>query len=290
MTSLAASAPTSDWQQPGPIKRNAGFVVAALLAIFWILPIVILALNAFKTPNEFLMTNNLALPTSFNLFVNVQHAWAKGLSSGFVNSLIYGIVGSAGAVILSSFAAYGIVRLKIPQGLFWFLLIYSGTIWPFQMYLIPLFNAYLQTGMYDSKLGMIAFYIAICIPFCTFVMRGFFLTVPWEIQEAAYVDGAGSWTVFWRIMFPMARAPIILLILIQFTWIWNDLLFGLVLAKSPGVRPVMVALVGMQGVYGAQDGPSVIAGTLICSAPTLLLFLFLQRYFVRGLTLGVGGR
>jgi ABC-type glycerol-3-phosphate transport system permease component len=91
-------------------------------------------------------------------------------------------------------------------------------------------------------------------------------------------------------MFPMARAPMILLVLIQFTWVWNDLLFGLVLSKAESVRPVMVALVGMQGVYGATDGPSVIAATLVCSAPTLILFLLLQRYFVRGLTLGVGAK
>ena len=78
--------------------------------------------------------------------------------------------------------------------------------------------------------------------------------MPWQIQEAAALDGAGSWQTFWRIMFPMARAPLILLVLIQFTWIWNDLLFGLVLSKSDEVRPVMVALVGMQGVYGATTG------------------------------------
>jgi multiple sugar transport system permease protein len=91
-------------------------------------------------------------------------------------------------------------------------------------------------------------------------------------------------------MMPMAKAPLILLVLIQFTWIWNDLLFGLVLTKSESVRPIMVALAGMQGVYGASDGPSVIAATLVGSAPTLILFLVLQRYFVRGLTLGMGER
>jgi len=272
------------------VKRNAAFTSALVLAVFWIAPILILAMNAFKTPNEFLMTNGLTPPETMGLFDNIAKAWAKGLSSGFVNSLIYGVVSSAGAVLFASLAAFGIVRLKIPQGLFWFLLIYSGTIFPFQMYLIPLFNMYLNTGLYDSKLGLIAFYIAICIPFCTFVMRGFFLTVPWEIQEAAAIDGANSWTVFWKIMFPMARAPMILLILIQFTWVWNDLLFGLVLSKSDGVRPVMVALMGMQGVYGATDGPSVIAATLVCSAPTLILFLLLQRYFVRGLTIGAGAK
>ena len=96
------------------------------------------------------MTSGLAPPTTFNLFDNIARAWAKGLSSGFVNSLIYGAVGSVGAVILSALAAYGIVRLKIPRGLFWFLVIYSGTVFPFQMYLIPLFNLYLDTGMYDT--------------------------------------------------------------------------------------------------------------------------------------------
>lgn len=283
-----AAAESVDWQGRATVRRNAGFVASLVLAVFWLAPLVILAMNAFKTPHEFLYTSGLTPPHSFALFDNIAHAWAKGLSSGFVNSLIYGVVSSVSAVILAALAAYGIVRLRIPHGLFWFLLIYSGTVFPFQMYLIPLFNMYLNTGLYDTRLGMIAFYTAITIPFCTFVMRGFFLTVPWQIQEAAALDGANSWLIFWRIMFPMARAPVILLVLIQFTWVWNDLLFGLVLSKSDDVRPVMVALVGMQGVYGATDGPSVIAATLIGSAPTLILFLLLQRYFVRGLTLGVG--
>ena len=272
----------------GVARRELAFVAGIALTVFWLLPLAILAMNSVKTPHEFLMTTGLTPPSTFALFGNIARAWGKGLSSGFVNSLIYGVVGSVCAVILSALAAYGIVRLKIPRGLFWFLLIYSGTVFPFQMYLIPLFNLYLDTGMYDTRFGMIAFYIAICIPFCTFVMRGFFLTVPWQIQEAAALDGASSWRTFWSIMFPLARAPLILLVLIQFTWIWNDLLFGLVLSKSSDVRPIMVALVGMMGVYGATDGPSVIAATLIGSAPTLILFLALQRYFIRGLTLGLG--
>lgn len=284
------SATSLEWGTAGPIRRNAGFVGVLVLTVFWLLPLVILMMNAVKSPQEYLLTSGISLPQSFHLFENLARAWAKGLSSGFVNSLIYGLVGSTAAVVLSALAAYGIVRLRIPRGLFWFLLIYSGTVFPFQMYLIPLFNVYLSTGMYDTRIGMIGFYVAITIPFCTFVMRGFFLTVPWQIQEAAALDGASSWTIFWRIMFPMARAPLILLVLIQFTWIWNDLLFGLVLTKSDEVRPIMVALVGMQGVYGATDGPSVIAATLIGSAPTLILFLALQRYFIRGLSLGVGAR
>ncbi|SHG27963.1 multiple sugar transport system permease protein [Kaistia soli DSM 19436] len=272
------------------VVREARFTSALILTVFWVLPIALLIMSAFKTPIEFSSTSTLALPQSFHLFDNIARAWAKGMASGFVNSAIYGVVASVISVILAAMAAYGIVRLRIPQGMFWFLLIYSGTIFPFQMYLIPLFNLYLDTGLYDTRIGIIAFYVAITIPFCMFVMRGFFLTVSWQVQEAAALDGANSWQTFWRIMMPMARAPLILLILIQFTWIWNDLLFGLVLTKSESVRPIMVALAGMQGVYGASDGPSVIAATLVGSAPTLILFLALQRYFVRGLTLGMGER
>ncbi|MCX5477931.1 carbohydrate ABC transporter permease [Kaistia geumhonensis] len=272
------------------LGRETRFSSALILTVFWVLPIALLVMSAMKTPIEFSSTSTLTPPSSFNLFDNIARAWAKGMASGFVNSAIYGVVASLIAVILSAMAAYGIVRLRIPQGMFWFLLIYSGTIFPFQMYLIPLFNFYLDTGLYDTRLGVIAFYVAITIPFCVFVMRGFFLTVPWQVQEAAALDGANSWATFWRIMMPMAKAPLILLVLIQFTWIWNDLLFGLVLTKSESVRPIMVALAGMQGVYGASDGPSVIAATLVGSAPTLILFLVLQRYFVRGLTLGMGER
>lgn len=271
-------------------RRRVQWPVALVLTLVWILPLLILIMNSFKTAQDYSLGSSLNWPTTFNLLGNIRDAWARGLGPGFINSLTYGVFGSLGAVMLASLAAFGIVRLRIPRGLFWFLLLYSGTIFPFQMYLIPLFNLYIQTFLYDTKLGMMLFYIALCIPFCVFVMRGFFLTVPWELQEAAVLDGASSWQVFWRLMLPLARAPLLLLFLIQFTYIWNDLLFGLVLSQSEGVRPIMVALVGMQGVYGATAAPTIIAATLLASGPTLLLFLFLQRYFIQGLTLGVGTR
>jgi ABC-type glycerol-3-phosphate transport system permease component len=272
-----------------PIRRSPlPWTVALILTLLWIFPLAVLLMNSFKTAQDYTMGSSLTWPTTLSLFANIKDAWGKGLGPGFISSLTYGVTGALGAVLCAALAAYGIVRLRIPKGIFWFLLIYSGTVFPFQMYLIPLFNMYLNTSLYDTRLGMTLFYIAICIPFCVFVMRGFFLTVSWELQEAAQLDGASSWGIFWRLMMPLARAPVILLLLIQFTWIWNDLLFGLVLTKSETVRPVMVALVGMQGVYGATAAPTIITATLLASAPTLILFLLLQRYFIEGLTIGVG--
>ncbi len=271
------------------LRRNAAFVFGLVLCVFWLLPLLLVTMNAFKEKREYLMGNTWTLPQGFRLFENMQNAWGKGLGDGFFNSILYGLTGASGAILLASLAAFGIVRLKIPRGLFWFLLIYSGTIFPFQMYLIPLFRLYLSSELYDTRLGMIAFYVAICIPFCTFVMRGFFLSLPWDFQEAAKIDGANDWQVFWRLMVPLARAPMLVLLLFQFTWIWNDLLFGLILTKSPEVRPIMPTLLGMQSIYGASDGPTIIAAVVIASLPMLLLFLLLQRYFIQGLRLGSVG-
>ena len=261
-----------------------------VLALVWLLPLWLLVITPMKSTPEYTDKSQWALPTHpLRLFSNLRTAWdSAGLGAGFVASLTYGLTGAALAILFGSLGAYAITRLGVRLGFWWFILVFSGTIFPFQMYLIPLFNLYLDTGMYDTRLGMISFYIAITIPFCTFVMRGFFLTVPWQIQEAAALDGASSWQTFWRIMFPMARAPLILLVLIQFTWIWNDLLFGLVLSTSDGVRPITPSLLGLQGVYANSGPPVVLAGALIGSMPTVVLFLFLGRYLLRGLVLSTG--
>jgi multiple sugar transport system permease protein len=119
-------------------------------------------------------------------------------------------------------------------------------------------------------------------------MRGFFSTVPAELQEAARLDGCRDFGVYRRIFMPLARGPIAVLFLFQFTWIWNDLIFGLTLAKSDGIRPIMPSLLGMQGIYSQNGPPTVLAGALVASLPTVALFLFLRRYMIRGLTLTVG--
>ena len=130
--------------------------------MFWLLPLALLAMNAVKSRRRIPDGDRPHPAGHASASSTTSRApGRRGFGSGFVNSLIYGVVASVVAVILAALAAYGIVRLKIPRGLFWFLLIYSGTVFPFQMYLIPLFNMYLDTGLYDTRLGMIAFYIAI---------------------------------------------------------------------------------------------------------------------------------
>jgi ABC-type glycerol-3-phosphate transport system permease component len=272
------------------LARPALHVWALTLAALWLVPLLLLVITPMKSTPEYQGASQWALPQHpTELFHNLKEAWTSaGLGPGFLASLSYGLVGAAFAILFGSLGAYAITRLRVRLGFFWFILVFSGTIFPFQMYLIPLFKMYTNTGLYDTWLGMALFYTSIAIPFCLFVLHGFFSTIPAEIQDAARLDGAGDFRIYWRIFLPLARGPIAVLLLFQFTWIWNDLLFGLVLATSDGVRPIMPSLLGMQGVYANSGPPIVLAGALIGSLPTIILFLFLGRYLLRGLTLTAG--
>jgi ABC-type glycerol-3-phosphate transport system permease component len=291
MTGMAEAAAGTSFERPRiGLVRPALHVWALTLAVLWLVPLFLLVITPMKSNSEYQSASQWALPHHpSEIFHNLKTAWTSaGLGPGFVASLTYGLVGAALAILFGSLGAYAITRLPVRLGFFWFILVFSGTIFPFQMYLIPLFKLYVNHGLYDTWLGMALFYTSIAIPFCLFVLHGFFATIPGEVQDAARLDGAGDFRIYWRIFMPLASGPIAVLFLFQFTWIWNDLLFGLVLTTSDGTRPIMPSLLGMQGMFAGTGPPVVLAGALIGSLPTVLLFLFLGRYLLRGLTLSAG--
>ena len=270
------------------------YLVLALLCLFtivWVTPLAIVALSSMKTPIEQSQSGILALPeNAAMIFDNISSASElAGIGNGLLSSLIYAFVGSATAVIAASSAAYSIAMLKIRFPFFWFLIIYSGTIFPFQMYLMPLFGLYQTVGLYDTRAGMLLFYSAIAVPFCIFVFRNYFIGMQGEVIEAASLDGASSFQTYLRIVLPMAKAPALFLFVTQFSWIWNDFLFGQVLAKSDDVRPVMTSLAMLSGTYGKGSIPQQMAGALTASIPTLILFFALQKHFMQGIILNTAG-
>ena len=123
--------------------------------------------------------------------------------------------------------------------------------------------------------------------FCTFVLRNFMRTVPGEILDAARVDGCGEFRIYWQIMLPLSLPSLAALATLEFTWIFNDFLWALILLQSDSLRPVTAGLATLQGQY-VTDWPLITAGALLATLPTILVFVFLQRYFIQGLTLGSG--
>ncbi|MDE2854895.1 MAG: carbohydrate ABC transporter permease [Chloroflexota bacterium] len=270
------------------------YLVLALLCLFtivWVTPLAIVALSSMKTPREQSQSGILTLPENAAMILdNIASASElAGIGNGILSSLIYAFVGSVAAVIAASSAAYSIAMLKVRFPFFWFLIIYSGTIFPFQMYLMPLFGLYQTVGLYDTRMGMLLFYSAIAVPFCIFVFRNYFIGMQQEVIEAASLDGASSFQTYLRIVLPMAKAPALFLFVTQFSWIWNDFLFGQVLAKSDDVRPVMTSLAMLSGTYGKGSIPQQMAGALTASMPTLILFFALQKHFMQGIILNTAG-
>jgi len=261
-----------------------------VLAALWLFPIALVVMNAFKSLPDFSQGNIWKWPTGFALFANIRDAWVLGgLGKGFASSLGYGVIGALCSIALASLASYGLTILQVKGSFYWFLLIYSGTVFPFQMYLIPLFVAYRKVGLYNTFGGMALFYIAISIPFCVFLLRNYMKSLPMEIVEAARIEGCTNFRVYWEMVIPMCLSPIFVLFIFQFTWIWNDLIFGMTLTQAPAIRPIMAGLQSMQGIFFRTGITTLLAGILITSIPTLAVFFALQRSFIKGMQLSVKG-
>jgi multiple sugar transport system permease protein len=271
-------------------RQGRGWLVwpIAVLTIAFLLPFYYLVITVFKTTPEYAQKGVLELPSSLAPFVgNVVQAWTiANLGQAGWDSFTYGLIGAGLAIAFAAAAAYGMTRLNLIWSNGWFMLIFTGTLFPFQMYLVPLLFGYQRLGIINSWIGMLLVYIAICIPFPLLVLRSSFAGISREIDEAARIEGASEWRVFISMILPNSKGPLVALFLLQFTWIWNDLLFSSVLANGQNVRSVMVALQSLQGTYSTLGPNVVITATLISSVPTVVLFVLLRRYFMAGLQLG----
>lgn len=272
------------------LLTSLSYAGIGIMALLWLFPIALVILNSVKTLPDFSSGGIWSWPTEFALFDNIRDAWVLGgLGKGFVSSLAYGIIGSVCSIALAGLASYGLTVLQVKGSFYWFLLIYSGTIFPFQMYLIPLFVAYRKIGLYNTFGGMALFYVAISIPFCVFLLRNYMKTLPSEIVEAARMEGCSNFKVFRTIVVPMCMSPIFVLFIFQFTWIWNDLVFGMTLTQAPEIRPIMAGLQSMQGIFFRTGITTLLAGILITSIPTIAVFFALQRNFIKGMQMTVKG-
>jgi ABC-type glycerol-3-phosphate transport system permease component len=260
----------------------------AVLTLAYLAPFYYLVVTIFKTSPEYAKKGVLQLPDSLVPFIdNVVQAWTLAhLDAAGLNSLSYATLGAGIAVALASAAAYGMTRLNLIGANGWFMLVFTGTLFPFQMYLVPLLFGYQRLGIINTWFGMLLVYTALCIPFPLLVLRNSFSGISREIDEAARIEGASEWRVFISMIIPNAKGPLIALFLLQFTFIWNDLLFSSILASGINVRSVMVALQSLQGTYSINGPNVVITAALISSIPTVVLFILLRKYFMAGLQLG----
>jgi len=270
--------------------RNTSRVIrTAVLVVFglaWLLPVYLFLVNASKDPTVY-DSRQSWIPAGFALPSNIAEALTlSGMADSVLSTAVYAVVAPALAVVIGAAAGFGIVALRVRHGFAWFVAIFGGSIFPLQMILLPLFDGYSRLNLYDTRLGMILVYTAISVPFSAFVMRNFFTGVSHSVFEAARLDGASVFAIFLRVYLPMSISALVAIFILQATFIWNDLLLGLVLAQSDAIRPIVTTLAGMQSTYGGAQLSTVLAAGVLVSLPTVVLFLCTQKFFARGLALG----
>lgn len=262
--------------------------VLVVLGLVWLGPTYLLLVNASRPADAYDPSRAWVPSGNFALFSNFARALdSTDLAQSLASTALYSLLSPLLGVLVGAMAGYAIVVLRLRRGFLWFMLIFGGTIFPSQMLLVPLFIGYSDAGLYDDRLGMLLIYTAINVPLAAFVLRNFYTGVAFSIFEAARMDGASTWRIFWRIYLPISVSALAAVFILEFTFIWNDLIFGLVLSQTESVRPVMVALSGlMTDVYAGTPVPVGLAAGLVVSLPTVGLFLATQRLFARGLSLG----
>jgi len=189
------------------------------------------------------------------------------------------------ALIISTMAGFAIGLLRIPGSAVLLFLFVFGLTLPFPGIIIPIYFLERAIGIYNSRFAIVLPLIGLYMPFAVFWMRAHFVNMPAEISEAARVDGATTWDLFWRIHVQLARAPIASLGILMSVWTWNQFLIALVLVEDPTNRTMAGALGAFQGHY-ATDIPLLCAGTILILLPTLIIFVLFQRQFITALLQG----
>jgi raffinose/stachyose/melibiose transport system permease protein len=189
------------------------------------------------------------------------------------------------ALIISTMAGFAIGLLRVPGSRVLLFLFVFGLTLPFQGIIIPIYFLERAVGIYNTRFAIALPLIALYMPFAVFWMRAHFINMPTEISEAARVDGATTWDLFWQIHVPLARAPIASLGILMSIWTWNQFLLALVLVEDPTQRTMAGALGAFQGQW-ATDIPLLCAGTILILVPTLVTFILFQRQIIMALLQG----
>ena len=266
-----------------PFSQILLWLVLILALAFFLMPVYVMVVNGFKE------ATNVSLSTMWNFPSTIQgggYAEAAGkLWPNMKNSLLMVIPATIISSFIGALNGYLLSKWKFPGANVLFTIMLFGFFIPYQAVLLPLVR-FLQTiHLYGTIPGLILCHVVYGLPITTLMFRNYFAGVPTELIEAASVDGAGMLTTFWKVMLPLSVPAFVVVGIFQFTNIWNDFLFGVTVVPNPGSQPVTIALNNLSGSFSV-DWNVVMAGAVIAALPTALVYIFLGRYFVRGLLAG----
>ena len=291
----ASAAKKSAGRKPD-VKReiNAFSGLAHIALIAWALitagPLIWVLLASFKSNTEIFLGKPFALPQHFS-FSTYASAWGEAhIGRYFFNSVIVVIISTAGTMLFGSMAAYVLARYRFFGNRFFYYLFVSGLAFPTFMALAPLFYIIKHMGLLGSYAGLILVYIAYSLPFTVFFLAAFFKSLPYEIEEAATVDGASHTRKFFQIMVPMARSGLVSITIFNIVGQWNQYLLPVVIMTGPGAESKYLLTQGIANIsvsagYHAEWS-TLFAALTLSILPMIVVYAIFQRQIQSGLTAG----
>ena len=296
MTTLAGTEDTRPVRKrPLTVSRVVLHAFLIVTALVWLAPVAWAVFTSLRPYADTAKNGYVSWPSTLSLD-NYRNAWDQGdIPLHFWNSMIITIPAIVLILLFSSAVAFVVSRFS-----FWFnvpLLIFfmAANLLPPQVIITPVYEMYLrihlptwisESGLaYDSFVGLIAINVAFQIGFCTFVLSNYMKTLPKSLSEAARVDGAGVTRQYLGIVLPLCRPAFAALAVLEFTWIYNDFFWAIVLMSSGDKRPITTSLANLSGQY-FTDNNLIAAASVLVALPTIMVFALLQRQFISGLTLG----
>jgi raffinose/stachyose/melibiose transport system permease protein len=291
MTTLT-QAPAATVAAPAPhrpagrrVRRIPLYALVTILLVVMVYPLVWILLGSFKTQDEFLNNPTWALPESFANLSNYTDAWSS-IALYLRNSVLAVFPALALVIVLGTAAGYALEVMVFRGRGNVLLLFLVGIMIPGQMILLPLFTVYFQLHLTSTLWPLIITYTATGLPLTVFMMATYFRSIPREVFEASTLDGASAVRSFWSIGFPMMRSAVFTIALVQFFFLWNDLLIALTFTTQENLRTVQVGLLNFTGQFGAVDYGPTFAAICINMLLVLVLYIFLNQRVMRGLSAG----
>lgn len=274
---------TAGGRAVGLLSRHAFLLIICLSALY---PLYFIVSTALRS-NAAYQLDPTGFPSRPTLGALRSILFHQPLPRWMWNSFLVTVSSVAVSTFIALLAAYAAVFGRFRGHQFFLSTSVALMIVPPVTLLVPMFVFMVDTGFVNHLQSVIVFYTGLLVPFAVFFLTNFFRTVPQELIEAASSEGAGPFTVLRRIVMPLSGAATFTLIVVQAIWVWNELLIALVFLQSESARTLMAGLTQFQGRFATNE-PLVLAGALISIAPVVLLYLSGQRFFVRGLTAGIG--
>jgi alpha-glucoside transport system permease protein len=279
-----------------PLSSTPVHIALILLALIWLVPSVGLLITSFRPRPDIGSSGWWETLSSFNFtldnYKNVLDN--QGMASSFRNSLLISVPATIFPLFFGALAAYAFSWISFPFRDTVFLGIVALMVVPLQMTLVPVLRLFQDlgetfTGQRDlltgSYTGIWIAHTTFALPFCIFLLRNFFITLPRDLIEAARVDGASNFAIFFKVVLPLSVPALASFAIFQFLWVWNDLLMALIFIQETGLRPLTLTIRDVQSTYGVE-WHLLSAGAFLLMAVPLIVFFSLQRYFVQGLLAG----